>query len=304
MNPGVKAIRIVHGKQVFHVHGEQAGVEGVWLAKGQVDGLWDAPVQTTYRSGAFQVGSSQRAKRFLHRDLTLGFHIKDTTSSWEFNDSQFRRLFGYELDPWAEVDVPTTIEVETELSGVRRLDVLMYEAPDFDAPLDPQQQQFGNVIFKLRAGQPFWYGDDVTSTFTASGSSGSGTVTFVNSTDQQADHKWVVTPATWTLPDREWVGDKGARTTTGSRSVTFTVTTGNGGAVIDRDLNELMIRDYAGTNILGQLAGTFFEHSIPPYTPARPLPVSYSGAPTGGATVQLRIPQRWSRPWGLEWAEE
>lgn len=300
-NPGVTAIRIRKGERIFHVHGEQAGAEGVWLAKGQVQGLYDAPVQTTWKTGAFQVGSSQRARKFLHRDLVLGFHIKDTTTSWEFNDSAFRRLFDYEPDPWASVDVPTTIEVQTTLSGTRKLDVLMHDAPDFDSDLDPQQQQFGNVLFKLRAGQPMWYGDDLTSTFTGTGTSGSGTVTVENPTDQVADHKWVLTPATWTLPDREWTGDKGARTTTGSRNVTgITVTTGNGGAVVDRDLNELMFRDYANTNLIAQLAGKFFEYSIPPYTPSQSLPVSYSGAPSGGASVQLRIPQRWSRPWGLE----
>lgn len=297
----ITAVRIKQGDSIFHVHGDQVGAEGVWLAKGQVQGLYDAPVKTTWKSGAFQVGSSHRGRQYLHRDLTLGFHIKDTATSWEFNDSQFRRIFDYEVDPWSTAYVPTTIEVETALSGVRRLDVLMYEEPDFDSDLDPQMQQHGNVIFKLRAGQPFWYSDDLTSTFTASGSSGSGTVTVANPTDQEAHHKWILTPATWTLPDRQWTGDKGARTTTGSRDVSgIAITSGNGGAVIDRDLNELMFRDLNNTNLLGQLAGKFFEYSIPSYTPARPLPLSFTGA-SGGATAQLVIPQRWSRPWGMEW---
>lgn len=298
---GVKSIRIRRGSQVFHVHGQNAGAEGVWLAHGQVEGIYDAPVKTTYKSGAFQVGSRQRARKYLHRDMMLGFHIKDTASLWEFNDSEFRRMFDYELDRWALVDVPTTIEFETELSGTRKLDVLLWDTPDFNPKVDPAQNQHSNLILPLRAGQPLWYSDDYISTFTSSGTSGSGTVTVQNLTDQEAHHKWVLTPAVWSLPDREWVGDRGARTTSGSRTVSgITVTTENGGAVVDRDLNELMFRDANNTNILAQLAGKFFEYSIPPYTPAQTLPVSYSGAPGGGASAQLRVPQRWSRPCGME----
>lgn len=289
-NPGITAIRIVKGSTVFHVHGDQAGAEGVWLAKGQVTGLYDAPVQTTWKTGAFQVGSTQRSKKFLHRDLQLGFHIKDTTTSWEFNESQFRSIFDYEKDPWDDNYQPTTIEVETTLSGVRKLDVLMFEAPQFDSELDPQMQQFGNVIFQLRAGQPFWYQDDYTST-----RSGSGTVTVQNPTDQTAYHKWVLTPGSYTLPDYSWKGAPGNRTVDQTRTVSgITISSANGGAVIDLDRTELMFRDANNTNLLAQLAGKFFEFPIPPYTPTTSVPV------TGTGSVQLRIPQRWSRPWGLE----
>jgi hypothetical protein len=298
---GVTAIRIVKGTKVFHVHGDQAGAEGVWLAKGQVQGLYDAVVKTTWKTGAFQVGSTQRGRKFEHRDLVLGFHIKETLTSWEFNDSQFRRIFDYEEDPWDDNYAPTTIEVETDISGVRKLDVLMHEAPDFDTDLDPQMQQHGNVIFKLRAGQPMWYQDDYLFTFTASGSTGSGTVQVVNPTDMTAFHKFVLTPATWTLPDRDWTGGPGARAVSGSRNVSgITITSGNVGGVVDLDRNELMFRDAANTNLLAQLAGKFFEYPIPPYTPLTQLPVSFSGA-SSGASVQVRIPVRWSRPWGLEY---
>lgn len=235
-------------------------------------------MKTTYKSGAFQVGSRQRARKYLHRDMMLGFHIKDTASLWEFNDSEFRRMFDYELDRWALVDVPTTIEFETELSGTRKLDVLLWDTPDFNPKVDPAQNQHSNLILPLRAGQPLWYSDDYISTFTSSGTSGSGTVTVQNLTDQEAHHKWVLTPAVWSLPDREWVGDRGARTTSGSRTVSgITVTTENGGAVVDRDLNELMFRDANNTNILAQLAGKFFEYSIPLTPRRKPCPSPIRG---------------------------
>jgi hypothetical protein len=78
------------------------------------------------------------------------------------------------------------------------------------------------------------------------------------------------------------------------------VTDVNGGAVADLDRQELMFRDANDTNILGQLAGKFFNYAIPPYTPPTTLPVSYTAAPSGGAAVQLVVPQRWTRPWGME----
>lgn len=300
-NPGVTAIRVVKGDTVFHVHGDQAGSEGVWLAKGQVQGIYDAPVQTTWRTGAFQEGSTQKGRKYLHRDMVLGFHIKDTTNTYELNESVFRQIFEYEPDPWDSGWTPTTIEVETELSGVRKLDVLMWETPEFESDLDPQMQQHGNLILKLRAGQPFWYSDDVFTSFASTSTSASGTIGVSNPTDQVMYHKWVLTQATWTLPDFSWSGGRGTRAASSSRTISgITVTSSNGGAVVDLDRQELMFRDANNTNILAQLAGKFFEYPIPPYTPLRFLPVSYSGAPSGGATVQLRQPRRWSRPWGLE----
>jgi hypothetical protein len=116
--------------------------------------------------------------------------------------------------------------------------------------------------------------------------------------------KWIVTVGTFTLPDVQWVGSKGQRAPGGAnatRALTLApITPLNGGAVIDLDGSNLMIRDANNTNILGQQAGNFFNYPIPPYTPPTLLPVSYTNAPSGGAMIQLVQPQTWSRPWGLE----
>ena len=298
--PGIVAVRIRKGSTAFHVHGDKAGQEGVWLAQGQVSGIYDAPVQTTWKTGAFQAGSTQKSRKWLHRDMQLGFHIKETFTSYEFNESLFRQIFDYEEDPYDPNYEPTILEVETKLSGIRMLNVLMYEAPDFDSDIDPQQQQYGNLIMKLRAGQPFWYEPDKVTSFTSTSTSANGTVSVSNPTDQIMYHKWILTRGNWSLPDYKWAGGRGSRTPIDSRVVSgINVTPTNGGAVVDLDRQELMFRDQNGTNILAQLAGQFFEYPIPPYTPATNLPVSYDSAP-GGATVQLRQPRRWSRPWGLE----
>ena len=290
---GITAIRIVKGSAVFHVHGDQEGAEGVFLAAGQVHQLYETLVKTTWKTGAFQEGARVKGVKWLAKDTTLGFHIKETFTEYELNDSLFRQCFDYMPDPWDLNPPPTTIQVDTTISGTRSLDVLMYEPPDFDADIDPIRQQYGNVLFKLRAGEPFWYEDDAVSSVT-----GGGTVTASNPTDQICYQKWVLTVGTYTLPDVQWVGPKGARVPggpNGARAVgPITVTTANGGAVVDLDGQQLMIRDANNTNLLAPLAGQFFNFPIPPYTPATALPVA------GGGMAQLVMPRHWSRPWGLE----
>lgn len=307
-DPGVTAVRFVKGDTVFHVHGDNAGAEGVWLAKGQVAGIYDSPVKTTYKTGAFQVGSTAKARKFLHRDLNLGFHIIDTSNLYELNESRFRQIFDYQEDFWDTDPQPTTIEIETMLSGVRKLDVLMYEQPEFEADLDPtmQTQQYGNLILKLRAAQPHWYEDDAVSEFTDTATSGSGFVMVSNPCDVDTGmfQKFVLTRGTWTIPDYEWTGPKGQRVPGGSNAERtlsgIVVSEVNGGCTVDWDRGQLMWRDANDSNIAGQMAGKFVNYQIPPYTSEYPLTVSYTDAPAGGAMARLVMPRRWSRPWGME----
>lgn len=315
----ILAVNIIRGNTTFHVHPYSACQEGVFLAEGQVDNIYDAPVKTTWKTGAFQVGSTQKAVKRLHRDMVLGFHVKETTNTYEFNDSAFRRMFDYQIDPLDPAATPTTIAVQTNISGWRYIDVLLHEQPEFKADIDPIQDQYGNVILKLRAGRPNWRSTlsdpsnpststtvdpSLLSTFSSTATAASGSVTVANPTDQVMYQKWIITPCQPTLPDFQWVGVRNFRTpggANGTRTVTMApITVANGGAVVDLDGSNLMVRDANNTNILGQQAGNFFNYPIPPYTPATSLPVSYQGAPSGGAMIQLVQPQNWSRPWGLE----
>jgi len=304
--PKIRRIGFRRGSTEITVYPYEQVTHGVHLYEDQVEGIYDAPIKSTWKTGAFQDGSRQKAYKKLHRDMELGFGVlENLTSTYEFHDSVFRQLFDYELDQWEETPTKTVMDIETDLSGTRSLDVLMYEQPEFSPAHDPIMDQFGNIILKLRAGQPMWYGEDVISTFTSASSSASGTVTVTNPTDQIMRQKWICTPATWTLPDWEWTGGRGVRSPVEGyrRNISgLTVSSLNGGMVVDLDRQNLMFRDANDTNILAQFAGTIFNYAIPPYTPPTPLSVSYTGAPAGGAMVQLVQPRLWSRPFGLELA--
>jgi hypothetical protein len=302
--PAIREVRITKGDTVFHVHGPLAGTEGVWLASEQVHNLYETLVKTTWKTGAFQAGGRVKGVKWLPKDIALGFYIVDTFNEYELNDSLFRQIFDYIADPYDPDPTPTTIEVDTDLSGTRKLDVLMYEQPEFNSDVDPIMQQFGNAIFKLRAGQPFWYEDDAVQTFTSTSTNAAGTVIADNPTDQVCYQKWILTQATFELPDFQIMGARGARVPTGANATrtvsNIVITAINGGAVIDLDGQQLMFRDLNNTNLMGQMAGQYFNYEIPPYTPQTELPVAYTSAPPGGAMIQLVMPRRWSRPWGLE----
>ncbi|DAZ90354.1 hypothetical protein [Mycobacteroides abscessus] len=289
----------------FHTHGDIQGHEGIWNAKGQVKGIYDAPVKTTWKSGAFQDGATQKGRKVLQRDMQLGFHCIDTQGrTAEENESEFRKIFGYEIDEYDDEPEPTTLGIETEKSGLRMLDVLMYEQPDTDFDVDPIKQQHINLILKLRAGQPMWYEEPVISKFMDGGTSASGFIEVENPTDQPMRQKWILTRGEWEVPDFSWRGKKYRRKPGGawrSRMISVPpITDVQGGAVISLNKQDLMIRDVHYTNMLPLMNGKFFMHVIPPYTPKQLLPISYKNAPAGGAMAQLIQPRLWSRPWGLE----
>lgn len=310
----IRGIWITGQGREFHTHGDQAGIEGVWSAKGQVKGIWDSPVKTTWKSGAFQVGSTQKSVKRLHRDMTLGFHIGATPSAAaEDNESDFRGIFGYEEDEWDDDPEPTVLHIATDRSGERRLDLLMYDTPVFEPDTDPILGQHFNLILKVRAGQPDWYeldpatGKDYTTTFESAGTNAEGFVEVWNPTDRVVKQKWTLTRATWRIPDVSWTGGKHRRRpggVYGNRVIEMQpITDVQGGAVISLDTaRDLMVRDHNYTNALPTLLpnGQHFMHEIPPHTPKTLLPISYIDAPAGGARAELITPRRWSRPWGQE----
>lgn len=306
----------IHGcdGSFWPVHGEDAGSEGVWLGYDQVKGLYDARTRTAWKEGARQNGGSMKGMWFEIRDLSLGFEIVASRvpgGDAADIDSRFRQAFDYREDLWDHDAKLARVEV-IEDNSVRSLDVQLYEQPDFDPAVDPLVWGHSNPKLPLRAGYPFWYEPDEITTWSTASTSGSGLIEVENPTDLPMYHKWIVTRGDWTLPDVSWSGPPGNRQPgvsklTGrddsARAILMpTIGALEGGATVDLDPMKLMVRDATDTNLLGRMPvpGMFFEYVIPPYTQRQTLPVSVTGAPAGGAMVQLVQPRNWTRPYGLQ----
>lgn len=291
---------------------------GIYLAEDQVKGdIIDAPVLTEWDSLAMQEGGTQRGVDYEYRDIHLGFHVTDDVMSAEEADSLLRMKLAYEEDEWdtENTQVQTRLALETELSGERNLDVLMAAHTTSEFRRDPMVDQYFNPQIHLRAGQPMWYerilGQPYKLTAYDFGEGDhTGTIEAENRTDRAARHSWVISAGIGTkvwLPDVSWVGPKGARLVDGPHADRLvqlpTITADHGGGFrVTLEMGKLMVRDFNNTNVLGQMpqAGSRFLNRIPFYTRKTQLPVVIEDCPVGGGRVELRVPQLWSRPFGLE----
>lgn len=299
------------------VHPESEATHGVYLAEDQVKGdIIDAPVTTEWDSLAMQEGGQDRGTDYEYRDIHLGFHVVDDVMSAEEADSMLRMKFDYGADEWDPNPITETrLTLETEQSGERHLDLLLANTPGVEFRRDPVMDQYFNPQFTLRAGQPMYYellsGQPYKMTAYDFGEGDhTGAIEVENRTDRPARHDWVVSAGIGTkvyLPDVSWVGPRGAREVAGDyadRMVQLpTVTADHGGGFrITLNRGKLMIRDMNGTAVMGQMPvpGTYFMHRLPNYLRKTTLPIVIEDSPVGGGRVELRVPQLWSRPYGLE----
>lgn len=290
------------------VHGGRSKRQrpGITIGEGQVDGIYDAPLETEWIDdtdmGAIPVGA-----RYLPRDITLGFHISDELGGSAFGgqlESQFRRVFSAQRDPWDPGFRHARIEAVTDMSGRRWLEVQMREATETDMKVDPVSRKYFNMVYHLRAGMPLWESKKTVEAFEGAGASASGMIEVSNPTDMPMRHTWRLTRAQWTLPDPSWQGPEGKRVPAGEhadRTVPLPqIEVSDGGVVITRERRKLHAKTFTGANFLARMNGNWLRFDIPPYTPRTELPISYTGAPTGGARAELHQPRLWSRPWGME----
>lgn len=287
------------GGPEIHLAGDFAGEEGIRLGKGQVQGFYHAPVDTEWKRARRQRGGSFAGLENPARDMQLGFRVRAIAGqTWQETDALLRSCFTYQLDPWWPGDALARIYVESD-SDIRSLGVQMFEEPDFAPDISPEVLQYGNVFYKLRAGQSFWDGSTVVEPWETSATSDSGTIEVSNPTDVEMFQTWVLTPGTWTVPDVSWTGRPHARTPGGpypTRSITLQpVTPAMGSLTIQLDPMRVMMQDASGINVMGLVGGGYyFMHTIPPHTPPTPLPISVTDAPVGGARAELHQPRLWS----------
>ena len=282
------------------VSGRGAADLGFEFGKKQVSGLYHAPVDTEWTSARRQRGASLKGIENPARDMTIGFHVyADRDNPFEEVEDRLRSMFTYRLDPWWPDDELAKFVVESD-DGERELHVQMYDEPELAPDLDPTLLQYVNVFYKLRAAQPFWESKTVVTSWETSGTSGSGTIEVSNPTDVPMYQRWVLTQGTWTVADHAWTGQPRKRVPADTRTITLKpVTAAMGALVIDLDPMRIMMADHAGTNIMGTVGGGYyFIHEIPSHTPPTQLPISVTGAPSGGARAELHQPRLWTMPWG------
>ncbi|MFR9750496.1 phage tail protein [Nocardia sp. 004] len=272
--------------------GPGQGREGVELGTTPT-GLYDAPVTTIWNSTAFQIGATYGGANWQKRDVVFGVNVYETDSaSWESVDSAWRKAWAYDRD--------TKLVVTTEY-GARTLHLRMSQQPEFKPQRDPHLKKWGQVTMTCTAGVPWWVEEDVTatamSTIDTRGAGQSETLWLPvsNPTDQPLWPQWVVTaPGVWTLPDFSWTEDADK-----ARVLTLPTLVAGQDVTVDTDPMEEMIVAADGSSVWARMNGKMFLHSVPAWTPETLVPVTVRGA-AAGATVQVRCPRNWSRPWGLQ----
>lgn len=289
--------------QRLDVAGTNAGRQDDSLAAGQVQGLHDAPVTSEWGKFRREVGGRIKGVERSWRDLSLGFHVfgDDHPRGYVYLDSLLEGMFPFELDAWDQDADLARIVVKDRQPRVLR--VQQHTNRDFDPDFDPVRDEYANPIYRLRAGQPNWESKPIAPFFQSGGESGSGFIEVHNPTPLPMCQTWVLTRAAqWRIPDFSWVGKPRKRRPGGEfadRIVPLQPVTS--GVKISLDPSKLMISDWAGTNVLAQVGGGYwFMHEIPPYTQKQLIPISYTGAPAGGARAELHQPRFWPKPYGGE----
>lgn len=305
-NPGISRVEIFgQDDEYLNLYGDGEANRGAWLDEDPVGIFGHTPEKQTWTSGARAIGSKQKNRKILHRDMEIPLLIKSTTAhTYEENQSYLVNAVGFELDPYDDDAKYARLAVTTELSGTRYVDMVQYEGPDFDPSHDPILKQFGEITLNVRVGDADWYGDTVVEAFEF-GDNGEGELWLENPCPRPMLHWWRVTQGKWLIPDFSWRGKRGARRPEGpdeNRYVTTVIEEVDGVSQIHpADRSVLMVESEHETNLLGrQGPNGFYLHEIPPYTPKQALKVYLEDCPAGGARIELHMPRRWTTPWGGE----
>ena len=287
---------------VLPLGGEDA-TEGYRIPTGGMLGYYDAPVDTEWASSRMERGGRFKGMTQGVREMSISVRVTDR--EWLELDSRLAKAIPYKLDKWDPNAKLAQIGIDTD-GDERRLAIQRSKDPEYAKDFDPIQALHlgeGIATFPVKVAQPMWESPAVVTVWETAGTSGTGTITISNPTDQVMFPTWVLTPGTWTVADVAWTGAEYQRTIRDARTIPLKpVTAAMGGLSIRCDPMKVAFVDQAGTNVMGQVAGDYYlvNFEIPPYTPATELPISVTGAPSGGARAELHQPRLWSRPWGLQ----
>lgn len=290
------------------VSGRNAGKQGVMIKAGQLQGILNPPISSEWTRAARERGGRFKSRTYPWRDITMGLHLFGDEGPMDIEqlDGLLDQMITDAPDEWDEDEQLARIVVKSK-RDIRRLFIQRYDTTDLDPEFDPtlEDEQYLNPIYKVRSAQPFWEGRKVVTHFEATTTSASGFIAVSNPTPITMIQTWVLTRAQWNIPDFSWKGKKGKRVPAGkyaNRIVPLLpIDSVHAGARINYDPMRLMLESWSGTNLLGENGGRqFFMHKIPPFTPRTLLPISYAGAPAGGARAELHQPRLWPKPFGGE----
>lgn len=305
-HPQLSNIRVIgcDGGDVFHILGDRMGEEGVCVRAGGIEQLFEAPIRILERTPVRMDGGILRAVKtaIMEPILTVSVSSQHVNESFNVVDGRFREAFSFELDPYYGSSSLARIEWETE-TCTRWIDVVLTEGSTYDVTLDPHVPGFYLWTIHMKAYVPFWRENDVVTplNFTTNGTK---QIPISNPTGVPMAPKWIGTRAQWTIPDNTWTGKKWARIPGGAhptRAIKYpNLTPLNGGIVVDYGLSDVPVRDAYDRNIIGQMPvpGDYPKNLIPPFTQQQMLNITAANVPAGGATIQLRQPRMYRRPWG------
>lgn len=276
--------------------------QGVCLLS-NFSGLYHTPKSPVRVSWAFQEGSTPSMfprvdERIL--DIRLGTQ-GNTQLEWEMIEQQLWSIL--------RMDQDCILRIYSEISRPRELTVRLDRKPKDVMQYDPSAQNLMIWDITLVACDPYWYSEILTSTWTNTGHTGSGFLTYANPGDvecwvQIASAQFDVgTTQTWTLPDGIAVYPPGTRNALGASiagqpmTVTLPPLAAGNEFLVDTYPNARMLSVRTGNQAWALMNGVFFVNSIPPNTPPTQVPVSVSGG-DGNSSVTAYMTIRWDRPYG------
>lgn len=265
---------------VWHLHGDQMGDEGVYLTSlaGFYHPVRLPMVQTpAYMRGAIP-GPSKTDPSVI--DMKL-FTSANSEEEWEEVESAW-------WDAWSD-EADGTLVATSRTGQERTQPVRLQRYPDTPFDWEPETEQ--EWVLPVVAYSPGWRGPLLTSNWTNTSGSGSGTLHLANPGDIEIWPQyagWGQAGVVVTVPD-------------GIDDVTVTLPDFADGEhwLVDPDLSAgLQLDTVTATQAAARLAGQLFQYPIPPRT-ITPVPrtVSATGADTATEVTAYMTPLH-RRPWG------
>lgn len=259
----------------------------------KLQGAIDAPVKTLWLPGAF--GQEAQGIRWQRRDIVFAVQtFAEDYHSWMQVDSDWRYAWDY---------INETQIIYTTATGTRTINVRLLEEPkSYEGPGDAGKSPFlmcdSTIIMTVAAELPFYVGASKIYQQSTASSSATWTFPIVNESDVPTWAKWTLTaPALWTLPDYSWGSTEYANPSGDAfRTVTLPSLNAGEGVVVDSDPRNQTIIAANTDPVQSRWKGNDLLYPIAPGASGN-VTVTVSGA-SGGAAMQLEVPQWFTRPWG------